>query len=687
MFRRNLSLKAILGYVIIGIAGVAIAMAVYLKSEKDYADAKARYQQSSQKEAQDDAARVSEQFTQIYQGIRTISMLPSVKNIDRYGKNLDGNAHESIIQIYKNLRSNVVVSEVYVVPVTLEPERVDPITGNLETPILMFDDEVAAHKEEAPGAAVDAEPKITTIEQAEKVEEVEIYEYRALKDQMAYLKMHYGVQAMDADKMDVPIIGSSGVLTCDNGDYENTKIDSDRVGVMLSVPFYDNQGILKGTVTAVLRDNVMRDMIPPHDVVLLNNAYQYKVYPKDAGQEALSAEWVEHGKSDPALIFSVVQDVKTNDPRSQWQLWVGYPNNKFTESGDAKAIEHFRYFGYGFAGVVALIAAGIYAMIRHNIRMMKHNNAELERKVSERTAEVERMIKEQDTQKAIAEQERKKALRQMADNFEQSVKGVVTQVVSASSQMQSGSENMTHIAVDTKERSGSVAKAAQSSAQISGQVSAAAEELTASIQEISNQTQKTSRIANDVEQQATHAKEVIEQLSHQSNKVSEIVDVINTIADQINLLALNATIESARAGEAGKGFAVVASEVKQLASQVNRATEEIASQIGEMQNATQVSVESVLSILRTINDVTHNIQAVAAAVEEQSAVTNEIARNISLAASGARDISSNIVSVQEGANKTGVTASEVFNAAKNLSTQSATLQHKMEEFLKMVRAA
>ena len=219
MAANNSNKKSILVYIFIFIVGLVIAALVHMKSDADYVTAVDRYQKLSQKETEEAATSIGSQFTQIYQGLRTISMLPSVVNIDRQGKNLDGNARESIIQIYKNLRSNVVVSEVYVVPVGLEPEKIDPETGSLETPILMFDDEVAAHKEDKPAAE---EAKITTIEQAEKAKEVEIYEYRTLKEQMGYLKVDFAKQAAGEEKMNIPFIGSAGVLTCDNGDFEKT---------------------------------------------------------------------------------------------------------------------------------------------------------------------------------------------------------------------------------------------------------------------------------------------------------------------------------------------------------------------------------------------------------------------------------------------------------------------------------
>lgn len=675
--------RGVLGYVLVVLAGLAIAYGVHLKSQGDYATALGAYQKSSNKDIEEAAQRISDSLNQVYQGIRTISLLPSVKLIDRYGKNLDDNAHESIIQIYNNLRSNITISEVYIVPLGLEPEQLDPVTGSLQIPILMFDDAVAAHEHDNPE---DAEDKVTTVAQAEKAAEVEIYEYRVLKEQMSYFKQHYAHQDM-VDKINLPMIGSPGVLTCDNGDYEKTKNDADRRGIVLSVPFYDQEGRLKGSVTAVLRDNILRDMLPESNFVLVNQEYNFSIFPSKAGQELQSKEWVLQEKADPKLLFSAVSQVKSMDPRSQWSLWGGYPDERFLASGDAKAVRNFRYFGYGFAVLFTFAGLGIYGLTRRSFRAMERNNAQLEQKIADRTAEVERLAHEQEQQKEKADSERKAELLKMADNFETSVKGVVSQVVTASSQMQTGSEEVSKIAGETQQRSAVVATASETAAQISAQVSAAAEELTASIGEISSQTQKSTHVAQDAAAQAAQAREAIESLSVQSGKVGEIVGVISNISGQINLLALNATIESARAGEAGRGFAVVASEVKQLANQVNRATEEISGQIGQMQTATKTSVESVLQIISTISEVSQNIQAVAAAVEEQSAVTNEIAKNISLAANGAQDISQNIVAVQKGAEQTGKTASEVLQSAKDLNAQSTILKQKVEEFLEKVRSS
>jgi len=300
---------------------------------------------------------------------------------------------------------------------------------------------------------------------------------------------------------------------------------------------------------------------------------------------------------------------------------------------------------------------------------------------------MQQMEKEQIAQKAEAESQKRLALNQLADSFENSVKGVVSQVGVSASQMQSGAESVAEIAEDTKKRSATVADTSTKAANSSSQVAAAAEQLTASIKEISAQTQKSSQISHEATSKAEVAKGAINLLSEKSLRVGQIIEVITGIAGQINLLALNATIESARAGDAGKGFAVVASEVKNLANQVAKATDEITKQINEMQGATKTSVDSVLEIINIIDRVSESTSAVASAVEEQSAVTNEIASNVATTSAGTQEISQNMVSVQDGAKKTGDTARQVLESANNLNEQSNTLKQKMDEFLRTIRGA
>ena len=163
--------------------------------------------------------------------------------------------------------------------------------------------------------------------------------------------------------------------------------------------------------------------------------------------------------------------------------------------------------------------------------------------------------------------------------------------------------------------------------------------------------------------------------------------LITAIAEQTNLLALNATIEAARAGEAGKGFAVVAQEVKALAGQTAKATDEIGTQIAGMQMATRDSVAAIKEIGGTIGRISEIAATIAAAVEEQGAATQEIARNVQQAAKGTCEVAANITDVNRGAGETGSASTQVLRSAQSLSGESSHLKIEVQKFLETVRTA
>jgi methyl-accepting chemotaxis protein len=170
------------------------------------------------------------------------------------------------------------------------------------------------------------------------------------------------------------------------------------------------------------------------------------------------------------------------------------------------------------------------------------------------------------------------------------------------------------------------------------------------------------------------------QLSTAARRVGDVVSSISRIAAQTNLLALNATIEAARAGEAGRGFAVVAQEVKNLATQTAKATQDIADQIAAMQRATDMSVEAIETIRHQIIEVEHITTIIAAAVHEQGASTQEIARNVRSAASGASSMSEHVGSVETAALETGSNAESVVDLAHQLDRMAARMRARVEDF-------
>ena len=208
-------------------------------------------------------------------------------------------------------------------------------------------------------------------------------------------------------------------------------------------------------------------------------------------------------------------------------------------------------------------------------------------------------------------------------------------------------------------------------------VAAASEELSASINDISQQAAHAAGIASRAVGQARDTDGTVQGLAKSAGRIGEVVGLINTIAAQTNLLALNATIEAARAGEAGRGFAVVASEVKSLASQTAKATEEISEQIADIQKVAGEAIDAIKSIGGIIGEVNEVATAIAAAVQQQGAATQEITRSTQFAAQGTKNVSDNITGVKADADAAAAAADDVKQASETLETQSQQLGNQV----------
>jgi methyl-accepting chemotaxis protein len=260
-------------------------------------------------------------------------------------------------------------------------------------------------------------------------------------------------------------------------------------------------------------------------------------------------------------------------------------------------------------------------------------------------------------------------------------------VSSAAIELKATADAMSATADQTNRQSGAAAMAAEETSANVETVAAAAEQLAASVQEVSRQVAQSALVAGRAVEGAKHTDATVQTLASGAQKIGEVVTIIQNIADQTNLLALNATIEAARAGDAGKGFAVVASEVKALASQTTKATEEIGSQIIQIQEATTQAVAAIQGIAGTIGEINQICASIASAVEEQSSATQEISRNVQQAARGTQEVSSNITSVKQTATDTGAVAANVLDAATRLSRQAGELTRGVSQFADAMKAA
>ena len=218
-------------------------------------------------------------------------------------------------------------------------------------------------------------------------------------------------------------------------------------------------------------------------------------------------------------------------------------------------------------------------------------------------------------------------------------------------------------------------------------VAGAAEELSAAVGEVNRRVVKSTDIVRRAVDETDRTNVTMRGLVDAAKRIGTIVQVIQDIASQTNLLALNATIEAARAGEAGRGFAVVASEVKSLANQTTKATEEIETQVGAIQDETERAVDAISNIGKTVDEMSEISTAIATAMEEQGATTQEIARNIGQVADSTKEVSANIAGVSSAAENTSQAAGELQKASDDLRNQASVLEQEMKGFLGEMRVA
>jgi methyl-accepting chemotaxis protein len=254
------------------------------------------------------------------------------------------------------------------------------------------------------------------------------------------------------------------------------------------------------------------------------------------------------------------------------------------------------------------------------------------------------------------------------------------QVASASAKLNATSLQITANSQETSAQAKLVSDATVHVSENLQTVASGAGEMGISIQEIAKNATEAAWVATSAVRVAEATTVTISKLGDSSSEIGQVIKVITTIAKQTNLLALNATIEAARAGDAGKGFAVVANEVKELAEETSKATEDISRKIEAIQTDTKAAVQAIASISGVINQINEISTSIATAVEEQNATTNAMSRNVSQAAQGSSEITSNIAGVAAAAANTSRGAADTQKATQQLVETSAELRRLVEQF-------
>ncbi|SNS43079.1 methyl-accepting chemotaxis protein [Azospirillum sp. RU38E] len=430
--------------------------------------------------------------------------------------------------------------------------------------------------------------------------------------------------------------------------------------------------------------------------------------------QAGKAQVSEDSSSDTIKAFAPIQLGRTKTP---WAVLIEVPRAVAMAEATAlaTALEDRNSLDTLLQGAVAvvialasiggmwLVARGIARPIRNSARFAEevaagHLDNSLDVAQVDETGTLARALNtmagnlkqaEQDrlALEAKAALERKETLAAIARELEENVRDVLQSLADAAGQMNQAANGMTATADRTSTRAVTVAAGSEQASANVQTVAVATEELSASIREIAGQASASTNIASSAVRTAEQANQQILGLTAAADRIGNVVELISSIAGQTNMLALNATIEAARAGEAGKGFAVVAGEVKHLAAQTAKATEEIASQISNVQRIARESADSIRGVGQVINEMRGITTGIASAVEEQNAATGEIARNVQQAANGTQEVSTTIQDVSQAAAESKQTAMQVLTTSESISTQTERLGRAVDSFLAKIRAA
>ena len=292
-----------------------------------------------------------------------------------------------------------------------------------------------------------------------------------------------------------------------------------------------------------------------------------------------------------------------------------------------------------------------------------------------------------DAERAHKSELRRQQMESTTQNFEREVNAIVQALDDASKMMDQCAQIMADAASYNQRQANATAAASEDATTNVSNVAMAAEEIAQSVEQISTQARTSAEIARHASGEAKSIISTVERLAATVGQINSVSNLIRDVAAQTNLLALNATIEAARAGAAGRGFAVVAQEVKTLAAQTEKSTGDITQQISSIEATTSSVVAAMKSIAGTIGRLDENANEISVAVQQQDAVSKEIARSANTAAERTREMSASVVQVSDAAAKTGQVANAVLNAGSELAAKSGRLRAEVERFLAQVRVA
>lgn len=288
-------------------------------------------------------------------------------------------------------------------------------------------------------------------------------------------------------------------------------------------------------------------------------------------------------------------------------------------------------------------------------------------------------------QRSEMDEDRKAAVEELAVQLEAKVGKALQEVASSVRGMHDAANAMAGSAHNTALRAGEVTREAELASRRVGSVAIAAEEIEASIRELTRQTAHADQTVRDAASYVRTTRRDVAGLGAAADKVSSVLDFIEDIASRTNLLALNATIEAARAGAAGRGFAVVAGEVKNLAEQTQKATRDIAATLQDIRGAAATASDAVAQIEGTMTTIEQTSGAIAGVVSRQADIASSITIDAQAVAGSTSAVTSSVGSVATEVSVTGDAAERVLAVARKVDEQTASLDRYVGEFVGSLR--
>ncbi len=355
--------SAQLGYLAILMAGLLLGLGVRLEANRQYLDAWQYYLESQQMKSKDYHRRAQSFFSALNDNLGTLSFLPSVRKIDRHGFNLGPDGRETIQQVYNNLAKNVAVTKVYIVPADFDAKNLDLETGRPEEPILTLDQTLIRSKSPDIGS-VPTSPPVPAASQT--------LEFQQVQKQLQWFKINYPeIQRLKTSA--VPMVSEPEVVTSGNANTIKLLLDSDRAGLVFSVPFFDQDGKLAGSVSAIILSSVLRGITENEDYSLISPLAEYisAPFPRDKNIKLM----LRAADSIPAAttIYSETATINTNDVRGMWQLHLKYPAIDYYSDPHFRAIRVFEYGSYAALGLFTLLGMGWHRSNTRRAQDMKES--------------------------------------------------------------------------------------------------------------------------------------------------------------------------------------------------------------------------------------------------------------------------------------------------------------------------